>query len=247
MTALDRKPAFWIAYALVAAACLALAWRLFPLALPLVNLEITMTRDQALVQAEALATARKLAPAGARSAIVFNQDTVAQNYIELEGGGKPAFAKLVEGRRLRAVLVGRPAVQGRRIDEVLIRFRPDGALDGFARTVPETYVRDPATKALSAEAALALARKQATATGTSTSRAIALLDQSQQTRPSGRVDHRFVFERDEAIGEARIRLVLAVFGDELMQVQPFVHVPESFERRFQQMRSANNTIAGSRA
>ena len=61
---------------------------------------------------------------------------------------------------------------------------------------------------------------------------------------SGRVDHQFVFERDEALGDARIRLQLVVSGDELTKVLPFVHVPEAFERRFEEMRSANNAIAG---
>ncbi len=32
-------------------------------------------------------------------------------------------------------------------------------------------------------------------------------------------------------------------GDELTKVLPFVHVPEAFERRFQELRSANNAIA----
>ena len=31
------------------------------------------------------------------------------------------------------------------IDEALVRFRPDGALNGFTRKVAETYVRDAAT------------------------------------------------------------------------------------------------------
>ena len=39
---LSRKPAFWIAYTLVACASLVIAWRLFPLAIPIVNLEIRL-------------------------------------------------------------------------------------------------------------------------------------------------------------------------------------------------------------
>ena len=72
----------------------------------------------------------------------------------------------------------------------------------------------------------------------------ALLEQSQQTRPTGRVDHSFVYQRAEALGEARIRLRLTVAGDELIEIAPYVHVPESFERRFRELRSTNDTIAG---
>ena len=67
---------------------------------------------------------------------------------------------------------------------------------------------------------------------------------TQQVRVSGRVDHQFVFERDDVLGDAKIRLQLVVSGDELTKVLPFVHVPEAFERRFEEMRSANNAIAG---
>ena len=66
MTAIDRKPAFWIAYTLLALAALAVAWQLFPLAIPLVNLDIKMTRADAIAKAEKLAAERKLAPEGAR-------------------------------------------------------------------------------------------------------------------------------------------------------------------------------------
>jgi hypothetical protein len=239
----DRRPAFWVAYVVVAIAALALAWRLAPAALPLVELDITMTRAEALAKAAALAAERKLAPDGARSAIVFNHDVETQNYVELEGGGKPAFAALVAGRAYSPfwwdVRLFRPGT----IEEVLIRFKPDGRLDGFTRRVAETYVRDETTKALAPEAALELARKRAVADWNVDFAPYHMLEQSQQTLPTGRVDHRFVYERDDRLGEARIRLQLLVIGDELMQVQPFVHIPESFSRRFQEMRSANNTIA----
>ena len=71
-----------------------------------------------------------------------------------------------------------------------------------------------------------------------------LLEQSQQTRPGGRVDHVFVYERAEKLGDARIRLRLGVAGDELTEIAPYVYIPESFERRFRELRSANDTIAG---
>ena len=79
--------------------------------------------------------------------------------------------------------------------------------------------------------------------GGSISRPIALLEQSQQTQIAGRVDHSFTYERPEPLGEARIRLMLVVAGDELIGIAPFVHLPESFGRRYQELRSANNLIA----
>jgi len=46
--ALTRRPAFWIAYAVAAAIAIAVAWRLFPLAIPLVHLDITLAREEAI-------------------------------------------------------------------------------------------------------------------------------------------------------------------------------------------------------
>src|SRR5262249_6316429 len=71
-----------------------------------------------------------------------------------------------------------------------------------------------------------------------------LLEQSQTERPSRRVDHAFTYERDdEKLGEGRIRMQLVVGGDQLTALTHFVFVPEAFNRRFREMRSANNTIA----
>jgi hypothetical protein len=71
-----------------------------------------------------------------------------------------------------------------------------------------------------------------------------LLEHAQQQRATGRVDHAFVYQRvSDSIGDAHFRLRLTLTGDALTEVTPFAHVPESFARRFQELRSANNTLA----
>ena len=92
-----RAPAFWIAYTALAAIALGIAWKLFPLAIPLVNLDITFSRAEALARAGTVAASLKLAPDDARSAVRFAHDSATQNYVELEGGGKQAFGALVQG------------------------------------------------------------------------------------------------------------------------------------------------------
>ena len=241
---LVRKPAFWIAYGALAVLALGVAWRLFPLAIPLVNLDITLGRHEALASAETLAAKLNLAPAGAQTAARFAHDSATQNYIELEGGGKAAFSALVTGDLYSPYWWDVRLFKPGDVNEVTIRFRPDGAPNAFSRRVPEAYVRDPTTKALSAPAARALAEERAAADWKLDLGPYRLLEQSQQTRPAGRIDHAFVYERAEALGEARIRLRLTVAGDELIEVAPYVHIPESFERRFRELRSANDTIAG---
>jgi hypothetical protein len=244
VTSLARRPLFWVAYVVVALLALALAVRLFPQAIPIVNLDVKLGRDDALTKALQVAVERKLAPSDPRTAARFNHDGIAQNYVELEGGGKPAFAALTRGALYSPywweVRVFSPGV----IDESTIRFRPDGTLYGFTRRVAEAYVRNAATKALPPDAARALAESRAQAEWGIALAPYALIEQSQSMQDNGRVDHSFVYERPEHIGEATVRLRLVVAGDELIGVMPFMKIPERFNRRFEELRSTNNLIAG---
>jgi hypothetical protein len=243
LAGITRKPAFWIAYVVAAAAALAAAAWLFPAAIPIVNLDVTTSRSEAIARARTLAQRLSLAPAGARVAARFGHDATTQNYVELEGGGKRAFAELTRGDRyspywweVRLFTLGA-------IDETTVKLAPDGRPLGFTRRVPENYVHDATRKALDAGAARRLAEAQATQDFGIDLRAYRFLESSQQTQLSGRVDHTFTYERPEPLGEARIRLLLGVAGDELVAVAPFVHVPESFGRRYEELRSANDLIA----
>ena len=125
MKSLDRRPVFWIAYTLLSIACLAIAWRVFPQAIPIVHLDITMTRQQAVDEARVLASKLALAPEDVRTAVVFNEDGTTQGYVELEGGGKEAFAKLVAGKAYAPYWWEVRLFKLGVIDETTIRFRPD--------------------------------------------------------------------------------------------------------------------------
>jgi hypothetical protein len=241
---LFRRPLFWIAYALVGVLGIAVAAQLFPKAIPIVNLDVKLGRADALAKAVDIGKARGIAPPGARAAARFDHNGGAQNYVELEGGGKPAFVELTRGDLYSPywweVRLFTPGV----LEEATIRFRPDGALDGFVRRVAETYVRDPATKALDAEAARALAEERAHRDWNVDLAHYTLIEHSQETQKSGRVDHSFVYELPERLGEATVRLRLLVAGDELIGVAPYMKIPERFMRTYQELRSANNLIAG---
>lgn len=240
---LVRRPAFWAAYVVVAACALALAWKLFPTAIPLVNVDISMSRDDAIAQARALAAKLKLAPDDARAAVQFRTDGGTQNYVELEGGGKPAFAALVRGSIYSPYAWDVRLFNVGQIPEVTIRFTPTGAPYGFGRRVAETYVHDPATKAIASDVARSIAETRARDDWGVDFGVWKFLEQSEITQPSGRVDRLFTYQRDEKLGEARVRLRLGMAGDELVELQRYVFIPDAFARRFAEMRSANNTIA----
>ena len=139
---LDRRPAFWIFYTLLSLAALVFALKLFPQAIPLVNLDIKLSRAEALAKAAALAEKFALAPEGARAAARFISDEATQNYVELEGGGKPAFGALVRGNLYSPYAWDVRLFKAGEVAEATLRFTPDGAPYGFVRRVAETYVRD---------------------------------------------------------------------------------------------------------
>ncbi len=109
-----RKPAFWVAYAVVAVACAVLAWRLFPLAIPLVNLDIKMALHEAVAKAEGIAHGEEAGPRRCAHCCALSQRPV---HTELRRTGRRRQARVrANGRRhgVCALLVGSAAVQARR-------------------------------------------------------------------------------------------------------------------------------------
>ncbi len=240
---LFRSRAFWVSYAVLALCALALAWKLFPTAIPLVNVDISMSREEAISAARTLAAKQLLAPPEARAAVQFHSDGSTQDYVELEGGGKDAFANLVRGDLYSPYAWDVRLFSVGAIPEVTIRFTPAGAPYGFGRRVAETYVRDPATKAIGADAARAMAETRAHDDWGVDFGVWKFLDQAEITQPSGRIDRAFTYQRDERLNEARIRLRLSTAGDELVEIRHYVFIPDAFSRRYQELRSANDAIA----
>ena len=240
MSGITRKPAFWIVFAIISALSAAFAWRFFPAALPLINLDVKMTRGQALAEAAGIADRLDLAPPAAQRAALFAHDGATQNFVELEAGGKPAFAAMIEGRLYSPYWWEVRLFKPGETDEARVRFRPDGTPYGFTHKVAEA---EPGA-ALDATAARSIAEQRAHADWAIDFAPYKLLEQSQVRLPNGRIDHSFVYEREhEQLGDSRYRLRLGVAGDRLVEVTHSVHVPEAFQRRFQEMRFANNAIA----
>jgi hypothetical protein len=240
MTAITRKPAFWIAFAVISACSAVFAWRYFPQALPLIKLDVKMTRDDALDRAGALAGKLDLAPADARRAALFTHDGATQNFVELDAGGKPKFAELLAGDVYAPYWWEVRLFKPNETAEARVRFRPDGSSYGFQLKVPEAE----RGAALDASAARAIAEARAREDWAIDFAPYKLIEQSDVRRSGGRVDHAFVYEREhETLGDGRFRLRLGVAGDRLSEVVHYVFVPEAFTLHFQEMRSANETIA----
>ena len=127
-----RRPAFWIALALVSAGATFVGIRYFPQAFSIVALEITMDRGHALEQARAIATRDGLGPPGFREAASFSGDDEAQTFIELEGGGKDAFTRMLRDDLYAAYTWHVRHFKQSETNESTIEFTPDGRPYGFS-------------------------------------------------------------------------------------------------------------------
>ena len=239
-----RKPVFWAAFAAVSLACGAFAVVNFPRAFSIVELDLEMDRAAALSEARRLGGELAWGPSDFRQAASFRVDDRVRSFVELEGGGPEAFAGLLRDGPFHPYQWVVRHFRGGEVRETEVRFRPDGAPYGFREILAE----DAGGMALDADAARAVAEA---GTGPPWNVALdgyALVEASQTERPGGRIDHTFVYERTGVqAGEGRFRLRLVVSGDRLTELTHLLQVPEAFDRRYEEMRSANEgiNIAGS--
>ncbi len=234
-----RRPAFWLLLALLSAAAAVTGFWYFPQAFSIVALDITMDRDHALAAARTIAARDQLGPPGYREAASFALDEEAQTFVELEGGGKAAFTQMLRNGlysaytwRVRHFAEGQP-------NETTIQFTPDGQPYAFVERLDEMAPGAALSGAEARRIGEAAARERWQADFTT----YALVEQGQERRPGGRVDHTFTYERPTpTLNEGRYRLQLVVGGDRLTSVRHFVKIPEAFSRRYENMRSANEAI-----
>jgi hypothetical protein len=238
------RPLAWVVLTALAVASGVLALRLFPGAFPIVQLDLSMDRESALAAARDLATRAGIGPQDFREAASFTSDLEAQTFVELEGGGKDVYAQMLrEGLYAAYTWRVRHFREGAK-HEAVIRFRPDGRPDGFVEQLDETL---PGA-ALTPEDARAIAERTAAAAWFVDLTPFALVEQSRERRPGGRLDHTFTYERaTPTLNEGRYRLRLVVAGDRLVEVRHFIRIPQAFTRRYEEMRSANEAIGAAGA
>jgi hypothetical protein len=233
-----KRPVFWFVLAVVSVLSAFVAVRYFPRAFSLVTLDITMDRERALAEARTIAARDGLGPAGFRQAASFALDGEAQTFVELEGGGKEAFTRMMRDGLYSAYTWRVRHFREGEINETTIRFTPAGTPYGFVEKLDENA---PGAR-VDAAAARQLAESSVGRWGVDVS-GFTLVEHGQERRVGGRIDHTLTYERSSpAIGEGRYRLRLVVSGDRLTEVTHFIFIPEAFVRRYASMRSANEAI-----
>lgn len=235
-----KKPITWVVLLALFTASLMFTVRNFTKAFPAINLRVSMDRSQAIAEGRRLAERYGWGPSGARAAAAFDNDGQLQDFVELEGGGKAAFADMIRGSLFSPYVWRVRLFKEHEVNETEIRFTPLGRPLGFRESLSENQ---PGPTLSEAEAR-ARAEKSLVRDWDLDLDPYRLVESAHEARPGGRTDYTFIYERkNERVGEGRYRLRAVVSGDRLTEVTPFVKIPEAFERRYEQMRSANNTIA----
>jgi hypothetical protein len=235
-----RSPFIWIVFTLASALGSWFSYTYFDKASPIVNLDIKIDRDDAIEEARKLGNALGIIKEDQKTAAAFNHNAMLQYYIELKAGGAPAFKELINENIYAPYHWAVRLFSEHQIKETTILFKPDGSRFGFIHTIPE---KEPGA-ALPEEKARQIALKEVKNHLPIDITRFKEVEDSQDTKQNGRIDHTFVFERtDKKIGEAPYRLTLIVRGDKLCQATLNIKVPESFTRSYNEMRSTNNTIA----
>lgn len=231
---------FWLIATACALAAISISFIYFPQAIPMVDVTISMNRQQALSKAQELSTTYSWSPAHYMQATAFTLDDHVRNYVELEAGGKEAFKELLREKLYVPYTWRVRHFKENSAHETLIIFTPDGTAYGFQETFPE----DMPGAMLSAQEARMLAEHQARDVWEINFEEYTLVESSQCEKPSKRIDHTFVYElTNKKIGEAYYRVHMHVSGDKFTALVHYIKVPEAFTRRYDELRAANNTIA----
>jgi hypothetical protein len=237
-----RSSAIALAATAIAAAACAIA--LFPRALPIVALDQRLTRELALQRADSFTRAHQIAPGRTRTAVLFAARDSLLTFIDLAGGGKDSLDALVRGRDVAPYTWSVRAFAPRDVHESHVELSPDGRIIGFSRTFAEADVR-PAVDADSGRrlAEHVLADWMAEPV-TDTTRWRLAASSYETRKASGRVDRTYTYERaDRRVAGAPIRMDVVIAGDTPSAVRPYVDVPQSFQRRYGEMRSTNDLLA----
>lgn len=231
---------FWLGFLAVSLLAVFIALQLQEKVDPPLSANITFSRQQA--EEAALQIQRQLFPEldTQRSAATFLTDNELLNYVQLEAGGVPAYAQLLEqldaathGWRVRRFTPGQQ-------HELRVDFSARGEHIGFVYILP---AQEPGAALQEAEAR-AIAEAGALQFLGERFRAYAPLQTEQTTQASGRIDHSFTYQHATlTAGEARFRYLLTLAGDRLVRVEARKFIPQGFSQRFGEIRALNVQIS----
>lgn len=235
-----KTPQLWLALVAITLLSTLGVIRFFPLSFPLVSVDISMDRQMAQQQADELAGRFDWGPVGYRSAASYEHDAQVQHFVELTAGGVDAYRELLADDLYSPYTWAVRLFREGKAEQTWVRFTPGGEPYGFSIDLPE----DTPGEVLTTMNARDLAEAAASHHWQVDWQSFEPLESSEDLKPGGRLDHTFTYRRHDAdLGEGEYRLRLRVSGDRFTELTHFVHIPQSFQRQYAEMRSRNNTLA----
>lgn len=214
------------------------AWYLFPKAFPIVQIPLTTSRTDILEHAKQEALNLNFA-VSSFEAITFESDAKTQTFIELEGGGKKSFTTMIDNHYYEPFFWHVRFFVPYQIHEISLYFTPNGTFYGFKETLSEDFFNENVTPEHALKKTVDYANKLNINLDTYT-----LIESSKQEKKSGRIDHSFVYERkDIQLNEGKYRVIITVSGEKITECRHFIKIPESFERKYLELRSYNNNLS----
>lgn len=238
------KKLFWIGLSALACASLLFCYKYFSVAHPFVDITLSIDRNQALEKSKSLGEHYAWPLENTRSATYFDveqQDKLLQPFADLEGGGNDNYRALIKDKLYCPYKWFIRFFKEHSPDEVTIYLTPEGNPYGFTHTMPESTE----LPSLNEQSARMLAQEQAKAIWNIDFTFYKEIEFSHETKPNGRIDYSFVYERTDVTlnEEGKYRLTLKVSGDQVTEIKHSIKIPEQFERKFELLYSRNTFLA----
>ncbi|MFA6618568.1 MAG: hypothetical protein WCT23_05820 [Candidatus Neomarinimicrobiota bacterium] len=229
-------------YMLAVLAVLSIVYSIFSFgtAFPIVNVKITADKTEILNLSDSLNNELSLMPQNSESVAIFNTNSRFKNYVELEAGGVEVFQEIVNSGIYHPYSWEVRQFNPNEIKECYYVFSPEGEFLGFQMIIPDTLPGADLEKIDLDN----LLKNDVRAGLLPDLDNYELFETSSELKESGRRDHVLTYKmKNEEVAEATYRLKIKISGDELTMFMPSVKIPETFDDRYEEMRSANTTIA----
>lgn len=239
------KKSFWIGLSALACASLLFCYKYFSIANPFVDISIKINREQAIEKSKFLAEGYQWPLENAQVATHFgveHQDQLLQPFADLEDGGNDNYRALIKDGFYSPYKWYVRFFKEHSPDEVMIYLTPEGNAYGFTHTMPE----NKELPSLTEDQARQLAQQQAQSIWHVDFAPYKEIEASHDTKPNGRIDYTFVYERTDITlkEDGKYRLSVSVAGNQVTEVKHLIKIPEQFERKFELLYSRNNFLAG---
>jgi membrane protease YdiL (CAAX protease family) len=231
-----RALLLWVALGIVGTI---FAYKYFFRAFPEASVDFRVTRSEALQLAQSFVAGLGENVGGYRSSIVFSVDDDAKTYLERELGLQEANQMMSSQLHIWYwdVRFFRPQQE----EEFFVRVSPAGNVVGYTHKIEEA--RAGAT--LDRAAAQASAQNfLVSKLGLDASQWDFLPEEANSTKRPNRTDWDFTWEkRGFRAKDAPYRLTVSLQGERVGGAQEYLRVPEAWQRSYQRLRSANDTLA----